>query len=68
MKRVDADEPATGKWIARGETVCFIFQNEKNEKEETCYKVEIAGDTATFTDSDGDGRRYAILKGNPKNL
>jgi hypothetical protein len=65
VKRLNADEPTTGKWIARGETVCFIFPN---EKEETCYKVEIAGDTATFTDSDGDGRRYAILKGNPNKL
>ena len=36
VKRLDADEPATGKWITRGETVCFIFPNEKNEKEETC--------------------------------
>ena len=65
VKRLDADEPATGKWIARGETVCFIFPN---DKEETCYKVEIAGDTATFTGSDGDGARYAIVKGNPNKL
>jgi hypothetical protein len=65
VKRLDADEPAAGKWIARGETVCFIFPNEKDE---TCYRVEVAGEVATYIDADGEARRYAILKGNAKNL
>ncbi|MCW2273251.1 hypothetical protein GJ654_03960 [Rhodoblastus acidophilus] len=65
VKQLDDDETATGKWILRGENVCFIFPD---EKEESCYKVEVAGDIATFIDEDGDGKRYKILKGNAKNL
>jgi len=65
VKQLDDDETATGKWIARGDNVCFIFPG---EKEETCYKVEVFGDVATFIDEDGDGKRYKILKGNAKNL
>ncbi|MCW2315926.1 hypothetical protein M2322_001470 [Rhodoblastus acidophilus] len=65
VKQLDDDETATGKWILRGENVCFIFPGEKTE---TCYKLEVAGDAATFIDEDGDGKRYTILKGNPKNL
>jgi len=65
VKQLDDDETATGKWIVRGENVCFIFPG---EKEESCYKVEVAGDVATFIDEDGDGKRYTILKGNAKNL
>ncbi|MCW2282479.1 hypothetical protein M2323_000014 [Rhodoblastus acidophilus] len=65
VKQLDDDETATGKWIVRGENVCFIFPG---EKEETCYKVEVAGDIATFIDEDGDGKRYTILKGNAKSL
>jgi hypothetical protein len=65
VKQLDDDETATGKWVARGDSVCFIFPG---EKEETCYKVEVAGNIATFIDEDGDGKRYTILKGNAKNL
>ncbi|MBB4196910.1 hypothetical protein CCR94_12240 [Rhodoblastus sphagnicola] len=65
VKQLDDDETATGKWILRGENVCFIFPG---EKQETCYKLEVAGDVATFIDEDGDGKRYTILKGNAKNL
>jgi hypothetical protein len=65
VKQLDDDETATGKWIARGETVCFKFPGEKDE---SCYKVEVAGDIATFIDEDGDGKRYTILSGNAKKL
>jgi hypothetical protein len=65
VKQLDDDETATGKWVVRGENVCFKFPR---EKEENCYKVEVIGDMVTFIDEDGDGKRYTILSGNAKKL
>jgi hypothetical protein len=65
VKQLDDDETATGKWVVRGENVCFKFPR---EKEENCYKVEVIGDIVTFIDEDGDGKRYTILSGNAKKL
>jgi hypothetical protein len=65
VKQLIDDETATGKWALKGNKVCFIYPD---DEEESCYKVEVFGDVATFTDDDGDGRRYQILKGNPKGL
>ena len=39
-----------------------------DEKEMECYKLEVMGNTVTFTDQKGTGTRYEILKGNPKGL
>lgn len=65
VKQLSEDEVTSGKWAAKGAKVCFIYTGEKTE---TCYQVEVFGDVATFTDDDGDGRRYKIVKGNPKAL
>ncbi len=65
VKQLSDDEVTTGKWAAKGAKVCFIYSGEDAE---TCYKVEVFGDVATFTDDDGDGRRYKIVQGNPKGL
>jgi hypothetical protein len=64
-KSMTDNEISTGKWVLVGETVCFQYTDEKNME---CYKLEVAGNTLTYTDSKGSGTRYEILKGNPKNL
>ena len=38
------------------------------QKEMECYRLELMGSSATFTDQNGTGARYEILKGNPKSL
>lgn len=65
VKQLSEDEVTGGKWAAKGAKVCFLYSGEKTE---TCYRVEVFGDVATFTDDEGDGRRYRIVKGNPKGL
>jgi hypothetical protein len=64
-KLMIGNEISTGRWTLVGETVCFEY-GDQEEKE--CYKIEVVGNTATFTDEDGNGSRYEILKGNPKGL
>ena len=64
-KSMMGNEISTGKWVLVGETVCFKYTD---EKEMECYKLEVAGNTLTYTDAKGSGSRYQILKGNPKNL
>jgi hypothetical protein len=53
-----------GTWTLTGEAVCFKFPGEKME----CYKLEVAGNMATFIDNKGSGSRYEILKGNARGL
>lgn len=65
VKQLDDDETATGKWSVKAGKVCFEFPD---DDEETCYKVTVDGNVATFTDDDGSGKRYEILTGNPKRL
>ena len=62
-KSMTGNEISTGKWALVGDTVCF-----KYDAETECYKIEVVGNSATFTDAKGSGTRYDILKGNPKNL
>jgi hypothetical protein len=64
-KSMLGNEISTGKWALVGETICFQY-SDQNEME--CYKLEVMGNTATFTDQKGTGTRYEILKGNPKGL
>lgn len=65
VKQLDDDETAIGKWSIKGGKVCFEFPD---DDEETCYSVTVEGNIATFTDDDGNGKRYEILAGNPKRL
>jgi len=51
--------------VLKGQQMCFEFPDDDDE---TCYKVEVAGDVATFTDTTGTGLRYQVVRGNPKNL
>lgn len=53
-----------GKWAVVGQTICFQYPEEETE----CYRVEMAGKTVTFTDSQGKGTRWQLLTGNPQNL
>lgn len=64
VKQLADDETATGKWAVRGEKVCFEYPDE----DEDCYRITVDGDIATFSEDDGSGRRYKILRGNPKKL
>ena len=52
-------------WAVRGKQVCFEYPDDDDE---SCYEIVVDGNVATFTDEDGSGRRYEILKGNPKKL
>jgi hypothetical protein len=65
VKSMLGSDISTGKWALVGEAVCFQYPD---EKEMECYRLEVAGNTATFTDRSGTGTRYEILKGNPKGL
>ena len=65
-KSMHGNEISTGQWALVGEVICFRYGADKDSTE--CYKVEVSGNTATFTDKDGTGSRYEILKGNPKGL
>jgi hypothetical protein len=62
-KSMHGNEISRGTWALVGETICF-----KYESETECYRLEVIENTATFTDAKGNGTRYDILKGNPKNL
>lgn len=64
-KSMLGNEISTGKWALVGETICFQYPD---DKEMECYKLEVMGNTVTFTDQKGTGTRYEILKGNPKGL
>jgi hypothetical protein len=64
-KSMLGNEISTGKWALVGETICFQYPD---DKEMECYRLEVMGNTATFTDQKGTGTRYEILKGNPKGL
>lgn len=65
IKQLLDDELSTGKWIVRGETVCFEFPE---DEEESCYRVEVSGPVVTFLEKDGSGRRFELLRGNAKGL
>ena len=60
VKRVDGETAAVGEWTLRGEKVCFEFDD---ADEETCYRVSVQGDMATFTAQDGAARAYQVLEG-----
>jgi hypothetical protein len=65
VKQLIDDEISTGKWALRGQEICFEYPEDDDE---TCYKLVVDGNIATFTDEDGAGRRYTVEKGNPKKL
>jgi hypothetical protein len=64
-KSMRGNEISSGQWALVGETICFRYAD---EKETECYRLEVMGSTATFTDKSGTGSRYEIVKGNPQGL
>ena len=64
-KSMTGNEISTGTWALVGEAVCFKYTD---SDETECYKVEVTGNFVTYTDRNGTGNRYEILKGNPKGL
>ena len=61
---LDGGDIEIGKWTLEGNAFCTDFPSEGK----ICYRVDVAGDTATFVARGGEGFRGTILKGNPKNL
>ena len=64
VKQLSDDQVSTGKWSFKDEQVCLQYP----EEEEFCYDLTVDGDIATFSDEDGNGTRYTVLKGNPKRM
>ena len=64
-KSMHGNEISTGQWALVGETICFRYAD---EKEMECYRLDVMGNTVTFTDKSGTGSRYEIVKGNPQGL
>lgn len=64
LKSMEESEITKGHWTAEGGKLCFAYEGE----EKSCYSVEIVGADVTFTGKDGTGYRYALMRGNPKNL
>ena len=64
-KSMRGNEISTGQWALVGETICFRYAD---EKEMECYRLDVMGNTVTFTDKSGTGSRYEIVKGNPQGL
>jgi hypothetical protein len=64
-KSMLGNEISTGTWMLVGEVICFKYADDDKPE---CYKLEVAGDTATMYDEKGSGTRYQILRGNPKGL
>ncbi len=64
-KSMTGNEISSGKWALVGETVCFQYTDDPKME---CYKLEVSGNTVTYTDEKGTGLRYEILAGNPKGL
>jgi hypothetical protein len=64
-KSMHGNEISTGQWALVGEAICFRYGRDSDTD---CFKLEVMGNSATFTDKDGTGSRYEILKGNPKGL
>ena len=65
LKQLDDTDISTGTWSIKKGQVCFDYSY---SDEESCYSVVVDGTVATFTDTDGNGKRYEILQGNPKRL
>src|SRR3984893_20394 len=64
-KSMMGNQISTGQWALVGDTVCFRYAD---EKEMECYRLDVMGNTVTFTDKSGTGSRYEIVKGNPQGL
>lgn len=65
VKQLVGNDKATGKWVLKGETVCFDYDNGDGE---TCYSVSVSDGQVTFTDEDANNLTYEILPGNAKKL
>lgn len=64
VKNMEGSEISTGKWAAEGSKLCYRYEGYPK----ACYEVQAAGNEVTLTDADGQGWRYKLMDGNPKNL
>jgi hypothetical protein len=63
MKR--GGEVSTGKWSFDEDDLCEEYPDDDDE---TCYKLELSGQTGIMTDEDGTAYKVEILPGNPEKL
>lgn len=63
VKQLAGDETSSGKWVLKGDQVCFTFPD---DDEESCYKVVLEGKVATLTDSDDEALTFELQAGNPQ--
>ena len=67
LRQLADDDVTEGTWTLKGQQVCLTYGDDDDDDAE-CYRIEVQGDIATYIGSDGKGKRYTIVKGNPKKL
>jgi hypothetical protein len=55
----------SGKWTIDGDDLCEEFPDDEDE---TCYHLELEGNSGVMTDEDGTAYKIEIIPGNPKKL
>ena len=55
----------SGKWTIDGDDLCEEYPDDEDE---TCYHIELDGNSGVMTDEDGTAYKIEILPGNPKKL
>jgi hypothetical protein len=67
LRQLADDDVTEGTWVLKGQQVCLTYGDDDDDDAE-CYRIEVQGDIATYIGSEGKGKRYTIVKGNPKKL
>jgi hypothetical protein len=65
VKMQRGGDVSTGKWSIDGDDLCEEYPDDDDE---TCYKLELDGDSGVMTDEDGTVYKIEIIPGNPKKL
>jgi hypothetical protein len=65
VKMQRGGDVSTGKWSIDGDDLCEEYPDDEDE---TCYKLELDGDSGVMTDEDGTAYKIEIIPGNPKKL
>ena len=64
VRSIEGTDNSKSKWAIEDPKICFEYANSTKD----CYSIEVSGDTAVFIDETGQGQRYKVLPGNPKQL
>jgi hypothetical protein len=60
-------ETSAGTWSVKGQKICFVESGD-DETDEECWRLTVDGQTATFVSEDGTATKWAIERGNARNL